>query len=150
MSGAARSRRRLRRLLRLITRRYRSLRSDVAKRPPSSGTRGRRSGGSTGSTVIIIHSGLLPDCWNDSSNLRRLVIFLRLVSEFIEGSSSRIAATSASTSSTVRRSNTASAPIFASNSSPCSSSASKYSSSLRSWLRSRVVIPGSVTTYDSK
>ena len=39
--------------------------------------------------------------------------------------SSRIAATSASTSSTVNRSNTASAPIFASNSSPCSSNESR-------------------------
>ena len=41
ISGAARSSRRFRRLLRLITRRYRSLRSDVAKRPPSSGTSGQ-------------------------------------------------------------------------------------------------------------
>src|SRR6476660_295079 len=48
-----------RRLLRLMTRRYRSLRSDVAKRPPSSGTSGRRSGGITGMTSRIIHSGLL-------------------------------------------------------------------------------------------
>ncbi len=150
MSGAARSNRRLRRLLRLITRRYKSFRSDVAKRPPSSGTRGRKSGGRTGSTVMIIHSGLLPDCWNDSSSFKRLVIFLRLVSELIDGSSSRIAATSASTSRCLSRSNTASAPILASNSSPCSSNASRYSSSLSSWLRSRVVMPGSVTTNDSK
>ena len=34
--------------------------ADVAKRPPSSGTSGRRSGGSTGITVSIIHSGRLP------------------------------------------------------------------------------------------
>src|SRR5690606_40010743 len=47
MSGAFSSIRRFRRLLRLITRRYRSFRSEVAKRPPSSGTSGRRSGGST-------------------------------------------------------------------------------------------------------
>jgi hypothetical protein len=47
----------LRRLLRLMTRRYRSFRSDVAKRPPSSGTSGRRSGGMTGITSRIIHSG---------------------------------------------------------------------------------------------
>ncbi|SKT92745.1 Uncharacterised protein [Mycobacteroides abscessus subsp. abscessus] len=36
ISGAPRSISRLRRLLRLITRRYRSFRSEVAKRPPSS------------------------------------------------------------------------------------------------------------------
>ena len=41
---------------------------------------------------MIIHSGLLPDWWNDSINLRRLVIFLRLVSELIVGNSSRISA----------------------------------------------------------
>ena len=59
MSGAVRSSRRFRRLLRLMTRRYRSFRSEVAKRPPSSGTSGRRSGGSTGSTFRIIHSRLV-------------------------------------------------------------------------------------------
>src|SRR5512146_633892 len=48
MSGARSSMSRFRRLLRLMTRRYRSLRSDVAKRPPSSGTRGRSSGGVAG------------------------------------------------------------------------------------------------------
>ncbi len=40
ISGAPRSSRRLRRLFRLITRRYRSFRSDVANRPPSSWTIG--------------------------------------------------------------------------------------------------------------
>ena len=60
ISGALSSSRRFRRLLRLITRRYRSFRSEVAKRPPSSGTSGRRSGGSTGSTSMIIQSGLMP------------------------------------------------------------------------------------------
>ena len=48
MSGACRSIRRVKRLLRLITRRYRSLRSEVAKRPPSSCTMGRSSAGNTG------------------------------------------------------------------------------------------------------
>jgi hypothetical protein len=50
--------------------------SDVAKRPPSSGTSGRKSGGSTGSTVMIIHSGLLPEVWNASISFKRLLIFL--------------------------------------------------------------------------
>jgi len=40
ISGAPRSSSRLRRLLRLMTRRYRSLRSEVANRPPSSWTIG--------------------------------------------------------------------------------------------------------------
>jgi hypothetical protein len=31
-----------------MTRRYKSFKSEVAKRPPSSGTNGRKSGGSTG------------------------------------------------------------------------------------------------------
>src|SRR6188508_3122476 len=83
MSGALSSSSRFNRLLRLITRRYRSFRSDVAKRPPSSGTSGRSSGGSTGSTSRIIHSGLMPDLWKASSTFRRLAIFLILVSELV-------------------------------------------------------------------
>ena len=124
MSGALRSRRRFRRLLRLMTRRYRSLRSDVAKRPPSSGTSGRRSGGSTGSTVMIIHSGLLPEFWKASMSFRRFESFLILVSEFVCGISSRRVAISSSRSRSMRRSWIASAPIFAVNSSPYCSSAS--------------------------
>ena len=71
MSGAPSSSRRRRRLLRLITRRYRSFRSEVAKRPPSSWTMGRRSGGSTGSTSMTIHSGRLPEMRNASTTSRR-------------------------------------------------------------------------------
>ena len=56
-SGACKSINCCRRLLRLITRRYKSFRSDVANRPPSNGTIGRRSGGITGIVVITIHSG---------------------------------------------------------------------------------------------
>ncbi len=131
MSGAARSSRRFRRLLRLMTRRYRSFRSEVAKRPPSSGTSGRRSGGRTGRTVRIIHSGLLPDCTKASSSLIRLVSFLRLVSELVSFSSSRRVSHSCSRSMLFSRAWIASAPIFASNSSPNSSSASRYCSSVR-------------------
>ena len=150
MSGAAKSNRRFKRLLRLITRRYRSLRSDVAKRPPSNGTNGRRSGGRTGNTFKIIHSGLLPDVKNASISLRRLVTFLRRVSELIEGNSSRIC--SICSAKLIARSNsrTASAPILASNSSPYSSNASRYVSSVSIWPRSSVVMPGSITTNDSK
>jgi len=35
-----------------MTRRYKSFKSEVAKRPPSSGTNGRKSGGNTGNTSI--------------------------------------------------------------------------------------------------
>lgn len=45
------------RLLRIITRRYKSFKSEVAKRPPSNGTKGRNSGGITGTVLMIIHSG---------------------------------------------------------------------------------------------
>src|SRR5881396_3813932 len=65
------------RLLRLMTRRYRSFRSDVAKRPPSSGTSGRRSGGITGTTARIIHSGRLPEFLNADTTFRRFDIFFR-------------------------------------------------------------------------
>ncbi len=57
-SGALISINLFKRLLRIITRRYKSFKSDVAKRPPSSGTKGRNSGGITGTAFIIIHSGL--------------------------------------------------------------------------------------------
>ena len=129
MSGAFSSKRRFKRLLRLMTRRYRSFKSDVAKRPPSKGTRGRRSGGSTGKTVITIHSGLLPESRKDSNSFRRLDIFLSLVSEPVCGISARSSSISPSTSMSFNRSCTASAPILAINSSPYCSRALKYSSS---------------------
>src|SRR5581483_11967989 len=77
ISGAPSSSSLLSRLLRLMTRRYRSFRSEVAKRPPSSWTIGRRSGGKTGRTVRIIHSGEVADLRNASTTFRRLVAFLR-------------------------------------------------------------------------
>ena len=98
MSGALSSNKRFKRLLRLMTRRYKSFKSEVAKRPPSSGTNGRKSGGNTGNTVITIHSGLLFESRNDSSNFRRFDIFLSLVSEPVLGISSRNWSISKSTS----------------------------------------------------
>jgi hypothetical protein len=65
ISGAPRSSSRLRRLLRLMTRRYRSLRSEVAKRPPSSCTIGRRSGGMTGTASRTMPEGWLS--WSGSA-----------------------------------------------------------------------------------
>ena len=53
---------------------YRSFKSEVAKRPPSSCTIGRRSGGITGMASMIIHSGILPDSRKDSTTSRRLMI----------------------------------------------------------------------------
>ena len=73
ISGAPSSRSLLKRLFLLIIRRYRSFRSDVAKRPPSNCTIGRKSGGITGITVRIIHSGLLPDSRNASTTSNLLI-----------------------------------------------------------------------------
>ena len=98
MSGALRSNSLLRRLFLLITRRYRSFKSEVAKRPPSRGTNGLKSGGSTGNTVRIIHSVLLPEAINASNNLSLLVNFLSFVSEEVLGISSRISSASCSRS----------------------------------------------------
>ena len=58
ISGAPRSSSRLSRLFRLMTRRYRSFRSEVANRPPSSWTIGRRSGGITGIASSTMPIGL--------------------------------------------------------------------------------------------
>ena len=74
------------RLLRLMTRRYRSFRSEVAKRPPSSWTIGRRSGGMTGRTDRIIHSGRVPERRNASIRRRRLIAFLRRWPELVRTS----------------------------------------------------------------
>ena len=89
ISGAFKSSKRFKRLFLLITRLYKSLRSDVAKRPPSSGTKGLNSGGSTGKTFITIHSGLLPEFIKASNNFNRLVNLRNFVSEFVFGISSR-------------------------------------------------------------
>src|SRR5271168_3744010 len=110
-SGACSSMSFFKRLLRLITRRYKSFRSEVAKRPPSRGTSGRSSGGRTGITSRIIHSGLLPLLRNASRTFRRLanlIRFCRLGSIFIFSRNS-----SDSLSTSTRRSNSlmASAPI---------------------------------------
>jgi hypothetical protein len=51
----------------------------VAKRPPSSGTSGRSSGGMTGMTSRIIQFGWWPDLRKASTTLRRLAAFRRLI-----------------------------------------------------------------------
>ena len=60
-----------------MTLRYRSFRSLVAKRPPSSWTIGRRSGGSTGTASMIIHSGWLLLTRKASTTFRRFIAFWR-------------------------------------------------------------------------
>ncbi len=110
ISGAFSSMSRIKRLLRWITRRYRSLRSEVAKRPPSSCTIGRKSGGITGITLKIIHSGLFPDTRKFSTismrRSKRLSLFAPFSIIF-----SRNCATSASRSRFCKRVRIASAPI---------------------------------------
>ncbi len=55
--GAPRSNSLFKRLFLLITRLYKSFKSEVAKRPPSNWTIGRRSGGITGTASRIIAPG---------------------------------------------------------------------------------------------
>src|SRR5207302_5549349 len=112
-SGACRSISFFNRLLRLITRRYRSLRSDVAKRPPSSGTRGRNSGGMTGITSRIIQLGLLPLLRNASTTFKRLAYLRRFCSEDSFFIFSRSSLESTSISTRFSSSLIASAPIMA-------------------------------------
>ncbi len=76
-SGARSSSSRRSRLLRLMTFRYSSFRSLVANRPPSRGTRGRRSGGMTGMTSMTIHSGRFPDLRKASTTFSRLAALVR-------------------------------------------------------------------------
>src|SRR5699024_12182738 len=71
------SNKRFRRLLRLITRRYKSFKSLVAKRPPSSCTIGRISGGMTGNASSTIHSGLFPEFLNASTTSKRRIARVR-------------------------------------------------------------------------
>ena len=121
ISGALSSSKRFKRLLRLITRRYKSFKSDVAKRPPSNGTNGRSSGGNTGKISRIIHSGLMPDFWNASNTFKRLAIFLIFASLPVSPKSRRNTSISFTMSIVRNNSRTASAPITALNSSPYSS-----------------------------
>ena len=125
ISGAFNSSNRFKRLFRLITRRYKSFRSEVAKRPPSKGTNGRSSGGSTGSTSITIQSGLMPEFLKPSSTFRRLASFLILASELVASRSLRSCSISWARSIPRKSSRTPSAPMMAVKSSPYSSTFAK-------------------------
>ena len=119
----------------------------MAKRPPSSGTSGRRSGGITGTTVRIIHSGLLPDAMKASISLSRLPYFFFLMSLSVSPISARKSACILSRSSALSISRIASAPMVAVNlSAPNSSCALRYSSSDSNWRSLSGVSPGSSTT----
>ena len=61
ISGALSSNNLFNLLFLLMTLLYKSLRSEVANLPPSKGTKGLKSGGKTGKTSRIIHSGLFVD-----------------------------------------------------------------------------------------
>ena len=96
ISGAPRSSSRLSRLFRLITRRYRSFRSEVANRPPSSCTIGRRSGGITGMQSSTMPIGLLRVDRNAETTFSRLSaralrwpLPVRMVSRRLRASASR-------------------------------------------------------------
>ena len=145
ISGALSSRSLFNLLFLLITLLYKSLRSEVANLPPSSGTSGLKSGGRTGSTFITIHSGLFPESLNASKSFNLFDSFFSLVSELVWGISSLIILISSSISSSSNKIWTASAPIPAENSSPNSSYFSTHSSSVSIWPFSSSVNPGSVT-----
>ena len=145
ISGAPIPIKRFSRLFLLMTRRYKSFKSLVANRPPSSCTIGRRSGGITGSTVRIIHSGLFPECRNASTSSKRRI--LRILRWLLLLSTS-----SFSCSSKARRSRfcksfwIASAPICALNEpAPYSWTACWYSCSFSTCLSWSFVSPLSIT-----
>ncbi len=121
ISGAKISCSLAKRLLRLITRRYKSFKSLVAKRPPSSCTIGRRSGGITGMTAITIHSGLEPVAMKLSITRKRLISLARFCPLALPISSRKVSASCSKLISASKRSN-ASAPIPTST--PCNSESS--------------------------
>ena len=119
----------------------------MAKRPPSSGTSGRSSGGITGTTSRIIHSGLLLDLRNESTTLSRLANLSFLAAEVSVRIFSRSSTASVSTCTRLSSSLIASAPICAlKRVKPYSSRALRNWSSFSSWFCLSSVSPGSTTT----
>ena len=149
MLGAFKSNKRFRRLLRLITRRYKSFKSLVAKRPPSNWTIGRKSGGITGITSITIQLGWLPEARKASKMSKRRMARVRFWPEAVFNSSFNCA-TSPSKSTLSNNCFTASAPIAALKAWPYCSRFSRYSRSVNNCFFSNVVSPGSMTTYEAK
>ena len=83
----------------------------MAKRPPSSGTSGRSSGGMTGMTSRIIHSGWLPLLRKASTTFSRLAYLIFFWTEFSVRMRSRRSQASSSTSTRLSSSLMASAPM---------------------------------------
>lgn len=133
ISGAPRSSRRFNLLLRLITRRYRSFKSEVANLPPSNCTIGRSSGGITGITSRIIHSGRSPDFRKASTTSRRRIA-RTLRCPLLSRSSTRSSSLNLSISICSSSSLIASAPIPARKRVPYCSFNSRYSDSVSSCL----------------
>ena len=123
ISGAPNSRSLLRRLFLLIILLYKSFKSDVANLPPSNWTIGLKSGGITGITSKIIHSGLLPEFLNASKTSNLLTIFAFFCPVASNNSDFNCSA-SFSTSMSISNSLIASAPIPTRNFPPNSSYAS--------------------------
>ena len=145
ISGAPSSKSLFNLLFLLITRLYKSFKSEVAKRPPSSSTIGLKSGGMTGSASRIIHSGLLPLSLKASTTSRRLVI-LTLFCPVAPTSSSLSSFEIFSGSTSIKSSLIASAPIPALNPPGNFFEYSSYSCSVKSSCLTRFVSPGSSTT----
>ena len=83
MSGAFKSISLFKRLFLFITLLYKSFKSEVANLPPSNGTNGLNSGGMTGITVSIIHSGLFPVLINESISFKRLIDLSSATFDFV-------------------------------------------------------------------
>ena len=133
-----------------ITLLYKSFKSDVANLPPSNWTIGLKSGGITGTTFIIIHSGLFPDSLNASTVSNLLTNFTFFCSLALEISFFKLAD---NFSRSIFSSNflNAPAPISALNESlPYFSTASWYSLSFKTCASIKPDVPLSVTTYDAK
>ena len=150
ISGAPNSNNLFNLLFLFITLLYKSFKSDVANLPPSNCTIGLNSGGITGTTDIIIHSGLVFESLNEStvSNLFTSLLFfcsLAVSNSFL------ICLDNLSKSIFSNNSFKASAPIFALNEPlPYFSSASWYSFSFKTWHSAKSDVPLSVTMYEAK
>ena len=150
ISGACISINLFKRLLRMITRRYKSFKSDVATCPASNVTNGRISGGITGIISGNIHCGSVLESKKDSTNFNCLMIDLRLDSDFVSANSARKRVLSSPISRFAIMERIPSAPIPTwKESSPNSSMAAWYSSSLITSYCFKLVKPGSVTIYAS-
>ena len=134
-----------------MTRRYRSFKSLVANLPPSSCTIGRSSGGMTGRTSKIIHSGRLPLLRNASMISMRLTARRRFCPEEFSSITFLSSALSLSRSTAMSSSLMASAPMPVLNEpAPNCSSFSIFSRSVMTCFMARSVVPGSSTTWQAK